>query len=380
VDGVLNHEDAMSQEPTLIKESFARVEQVADKVAASFYARLFLESPDLRDMFPLMLDVQRARLLRAVVQVVQGLDSPMQLDQFLGQLGYDHRKFGVRPEHYAAFGRSLIAAIREHTEVGCWTPEIEAAWLNAFTAVSHRMVSAAEQAKDSPPSWYARVIRVERAARDIALLTLRPDQPYLFYPGQYLSLETPRRPRLWRTYSLANAPRPDGTLDLHVRAVPGGWVSGALVAHTKVGDVLRLGPPRGAMRVQPGTGPDLLLIAGGTGLAPFTAIIEGLAGWNRTRSVHLFFGARQPDELYQLSALMRLSGQYPWLTVIGAVSDDPGYLGRRGLISDVAAQYGQWAQHQVYVSGSPPMIRATVTALRTQQVPLTRIRYDPFDD
>jgi NAD(P)H-flavin reductase/hemoglobin-like flavoprotein len=370
----------MSQEPTLIKESFARVEHVADKVAAFFYARLFLESPDLRDMFPLMMDVQRSRLLRALVQVVQGLDSPVQLDQFLAQLGHDHRKYGVRPEHYGAIGRSLIAAIREYTEAGGWTPDVEAAWLNAYAALSQRMINAAEQARDSPPWWFARVVRVERAARDIALLTLRPDQPYLFYPGQYLSLETPRRPRLWRTYSLANAPRPDGTLELHVRAVPGGWVSGALVAHTKVGDMLRLGPPRGSMRIQPSAGPDLLLVAGGTGLAPVKAMVEGLAGWNRSRSVHVFFGARRPDELYQLSTLMRLSGQHPWLTVVGAVSDDPGYPGRRGLISDVTAQYGQWARHLVYVSGSPPMIRATITALRTQQVPLTQIHYDPLDD
>jgi NAD(P)H-flavin reductase/hemoglobin-like flavoprotein len=377
---VSNYEDAMSQEAILIKESFARVEHVADKVAACFYARLFVESPDLRDLFPLMMDVQRSRLLHALVRVVQGLDSPVQLDHYLAQLGHDHRKFGVRPEHYAAVGRSLIAALREHTRADDWTPEIEAAWLAVYAALSHRMISAAERASASPAWWYGRVIRVERAARDIALLTLRPDQPYLFHPGQYLSLETPRRPRLWRTYSLANAPRPDGTLELHVRAVPGGWVSGALVAHTKVGDMLRLGPPKGSMRILPGAGPDLLLVAGGTGLAPIKALVESLSGWNRSRSVHVFCGARRPDELYQLNALTRLSGRFPWLTVIPAVSDDPDYTGRRGMISDVAVQYRQWAQHQAYISGPPPMIRATVTALRAQGVPLTQIYYDPFDD
>lgn len=378
--GVLNHGDAMSHEATLIKESFARVEPAADKVAAFFYARLFLESPDLRDLFPLMMDVQRSRLLRALVRVVQGLDSPVQLDQYLAELGHDHRKFGVRPEHYRAVGRSLIAALREYTDPADWTPEVEAAWLTTYTALSHRMISAAEQPTDAPPWWCGRVIRVERAARDIALLTLRPDQPYRFEPGQYLSLETPRRPRLWRTYSLANAPRPDGTLELHVRAVPGGWVSGALVAHTRVGDVLRLGPPKGSMRIPPGAGPDLLLIAGGTGLAPIKAMVEGLAGWNRSRAVHVFFGVRRPAELYQLGPLARLAEQVPWLTLVAAVSDDPAYAGRRGPISEVAAQYAGWTQHQVFVSGPPRMIRATVTALRAQQVPLTQLHYDPFDE
>jgi NAD(P)H-flavin reductase len=134
------------------------------------------------------------------------------------------------------------------------------------------------------------------------------------------------------------------------------------------------------MRLQPGTGPDVLLVAGGTGLAPFKAMIDGLAGWHPDRSVHLFFGARRADELYRLGALLRLSGQYPWLTVVTAVSDDPAHPGRRGLVSDVVAQYGPWLRHDVYVSGSPPMIRATVTALRARQVPLARMRYDPFED
>ncbi len=370
----------MSQEPQLIKESFARVEPVAEKIMAFFYARLFLENPALRDMFPLTMDAQRSRLLQAVVKLVQGLDSPVQLDQYLAELGCAHRKYGVQPEHYAAVGRSLVAAIRQCTPAGDWTPQIESAWLTAYGAIAQRMITAAEQVRDSPPWWYARVTRVERAARDIALLTLRPDQPYLFTPGQYLSLETPRRPRLWRTYSLANAPRADGTLELHVRAVPGGWVSGALVAHTKVGDVLRLGPPQGGLRVPPGPGPNLLMIGGGTGLAPLRAMIEGMLGWNRSRSVHLFFGARKAAELYQLGGLMRLSGQYPWLTVVSAVSDDANHVGRRGLISDVARQYGQWTQHEVFVSGAPAMIRASIAALCAQQVPPARIRHDPFEE
>ena len=59
----------------------------------------------------------------------------------------------------------------------------------------------------------------------------------------------PRWPRQWRSYSIVNAPRPDGTLTLHVTAVPGGLVSTALVYHTRPGDILLLGAPDGP---QPG--------------------------------------------------------------------------------------------------------------------------------
>ena len=41
-----------------------------------------------------------------------------------------------------------------------------------------------------------------------------------------------RWPRVWRKYSIANAPRADGTLDLHIRAIPGGQVSTTLVHDT----------------------------------------------------------------------------------------------------------------------------------------------------
>jgi NAD(P)H-flavin reductase/hemoglobin-like flavoprotein len=371
---------AMPPEPVLIKESFARVEHVADKVAAHFYARLFTEHPELRDMFPLMMDGPRARLLRALVRIVAGWDTPVQLDQYLGRLGHDHRKFGVRPEHYPAVGRALMIAIREFTPDGAWTAEVEAAWMNAYGAMAARMITGAAESAGAPAWWNARVVRVERAAREIALLTLRPDQPYPYRAGQYVTVETPRRPRLWRPYSVANAPRRDGSLELHVKALSGGWVSNALVAHTRVGDVLRLGPAQGSLPVDPGAGPDLLLVGGGTGIAPLKAMVEDLAGWNVSRSVQVFVGARRLDELYALSPLLRLSERYPWLTVAGVVSDDPAYPGRRGLVCDVAASAGDWSGRQVRVSGSPAMIRATVAALRARQVPLERIGWDPYDE
>jgi len=371
--------DAASQ-AVLIKESFAKVEHAADQVAAHFYAALFLDSPELRDLFPTMMDVQRGRLLHALVRVVQSVDSPVLLERYLGELGYDHRKFGVLAGHYDAVGRALVGAIREFTHDGSFTGEVEEAWIAAYAFLAERMIAGAGAAADRPAWWSADVVRHERVTPEIAVLTLKPELPYDYVPGQYLSLETGRRPRLWRTYSIANAPRPDGTLELHVRAVPGGWVSTALVAHTAAGDTVRLGPPMGSMGVEPGGGPDVLLVAGGTGLAPLKAIVERLAAEGTTRTVHLFVGARAADELYQLDQLMRLSGRHPWLTVVSAVSHDPDHAGRRGWISDVTADHGRWSQHDVYLSGPPAMIRTTIERLRTRQVPLRHIHFDPFGD
>ena len=173
------------------------------------------------------------------------------------------------------------------------------------------------------------------------------------------------------------APRSDGTLELHVRAVPGGLVSGALVRHTSVGDRLRLGPPLGGMQVDPESDRDLLFVAGGTGLAPCKAIIEHVARWNSTRQVRLFYGARRSDDLYGLSGMCRFAAGLPWLTVVGATSEDPGYFGPHGTVADVALAAGDWSGSDAYVSGPPAMVPATVAALRRAGVPLDRIAYDP---
>ena len=124
---------------------------------------------------------------------------------------------------------------------------------------------------------------------------------------------------------MANAPRPDSTLEFHVRAPARGWVSSALVRRVQVGDFVRLAAPMGSMTLDRRSTRDIVCVAGGTGLAPIKALVEELTRYNRTRWVHVFFGARNRDDLYDLPALNRLAGRYPWLSVVPACSDDPTF-------------------------------------------------------
>jgi NAD(P)H-flavin reductase/hemoglobin-like flavoprotein len=368
--------------PALIRESFALVADDADRVVSHFYALVFTQNPALRDMFPPMMDAQRDRLFQALVRIVGQAEHPDGLADYLRQLGRDHRKFGARPEHYDVVWRCLISALKRYAGTA-WSPDMDSAWLAAYQLVAGTMIEAAEEDAHLTPAWWtARVIRHEKRSRDIALLTLKPDSPYDFRPGQYLSLETQRWPRVWKHYSIANAPRPDNTLTLHVRAVPAGWVSTALVNHTKVGDTVRLGAPMGTMFSNSMSMRDVLCVAGGTGLAPIKAIVEDMAKWNTARKVRLFFGARRDHELYDLAALEQLSDRRRWLSVVPAVSHDPQYPGERGMLPDVVARHGDffnhWAGHDVYVSGSVPMVRATVARLQELDIPLANIRFDAY--
>jgi NAD(P)H-flavin reductase len=147
-----------------------------------------------------------------------------------------------------------------------------------------------------------------------------------------------------------------------------------------VGDYLRLGAPMGDMRIDQQSGRDVLCIAGGTGLAPVKAMIDGMARWNTARTVTLFFGARRTYELYDMGALHRLAAVNRWLTVVPVVSDDPSFNGERGLLPDAVARAGPWANHDVVVCGSPDMTRATVNRLTAIGVPADRMTYDVVGD
>jgi len=308
----------MSNLSRLLKESWTLVEEQQDKLASYFYARLFLTNPNLRDLFPIHMDVQRSRLLSAIVTAVQTVDDPEAFDDYLASLGRDHRKFHVSPEHYDVVGGALLEALRAFGGQD-WSIEYDQAWRDAYQVIASKMMAGAE-ADTNPPYWHAEVLAHERRGTDIAVFTCRPLQPLEFRAGQYVSVECQYQPRLWRTYSVASAPRKDGTMEFHVRALGAGWVSSALVRRLKVGDMIRLAAPMGSMMLDRKSTRDIVCVAGGTGLAPIKALVEELTRYNRTRWVHLFFGAKHRDDLYDLDELNRLAARYPWLSVVPACS------------------------------------------------------------
>jgi len=368
---------------TLIRDSFAVVEPRAEEVARFFYGMLFSLSPAARDLFPVNMEVQRSRLLRAIVHVVQMVDRPDELVPFLRQLGRDHRKFGVITKHYDAVGTALITALARYAG-DAWTPKVQAAWTDAYGLIAATMRESAE-ADLGPASWTATVVDHRRLSWDLAVVRVRPEQPVPYRAGQYVSVETPQRPRLWRYLSPANAPRPDGQLEFHVRAVDGGWVSRSVVGHSQLGDVWRIGPPMGRLGVDRRAGRPVVMIAGGTGVAPIRAMLEELCRWGGNPQVHLFYGGRTRADLYDLDTLRTMSATNPWLDVVPVVESDTESAGfdtesdaEVGTLADVVTRRGSWPDYDVLVCGSPGMIRSTVSRMLVAGTQLDRIRYDPF--
>ncbi|MFC7258972.1 globin domain-containing protein [Streptomyces lutosisoli] len=364
-----------SPDAVLIRRTMAEVGPVADKVTSYFYALLFVRHPELRSLFPAAMDTQRDRLLKALLTAAEHIDNTEVLVAYLQNLGRGHRKYGTRPEHYPAVGECLIGSLSRFASA-IWEPEMEAAWVRAYTTISQVMIDAAAADELRAPAWwYAEVVSHDLRTPDVAVVTVRPDQPYPFLAGQYTSLETPWWPRIWRHYSFASAPRSDGLLAFHVKAVPAGWVSNALVHRARPGDIIRLGPPAGSMTVDHTTDSGLLCLGGGTGIAPIKALVEDVAEHGERRPVEVFYGARTDHDLYDIDTMLRLQQSHPWLAVRPVV-DQQAHL----QLPDVVREYGPWNEYDAYLSGPPGMIRSGVDALRDIGIPSDRIRHDSVEE
>ena len=110
-----------------------------------------------------------------------------------------------------------------------------------------------------------------------------------------------------RSYSIASAPE-DGYLTLTVERLEDGEVSPYLVDVLQPGDELELRGPIGGYFVwEVALGGPLLLLAGGSGIAPLRAMLRHRAATDSTVPVRLLYSARTLDEVIYRDEFARMA-------------------------------------------------------------------------
>ncbi len=364
-----------------------------DALVGDFYTRWFATDLSARDLFPPEMATQRKVFGHALSWlcdelIAQRAEEPV---SFLAQLGRDHRKYGVTSGHYETLQSALLTTLRNHL-ADRWDRRLSEA-VNDVLSLMVGVMSGAADAETSPPFCDGTVLEHLRPTRDVSVIRLKMDHALGYHPGQYVPVQVPQWPRRWRYLSPSIPADPAGYVEFHVRSVPGGMVSRAIVGEARPGDRWRVSNPHGALEVDRDDG-DVLMVAGSTGLAPLRALIMDLTRFGENPRVHLFFGAKHPCELYDLRTLWEIAATNPWLSVtpVSEFDFDPPWAAQypdvtppRGLhvrqtgrLPEVVTRYGSWGDRQILVCGRPEMVAATKAALIAKGAPAHRIRHDPL--
>ena len=223
-----------------------------------------------------------------------------------------------------------------------------------------------------------RVDSFKRLADDVVevILRLPPKDPLNYMPGQYVDIIG--RDGVRRSYSIANAPRQDGRLELQIRKVEGGVMSQYWFEGLATNDLLRLEGPQGTFALRNTSPENLVFLATGTGIAPVKAILEQLKANPEqvaNKKVWVYWGGRHAKDIYWQPELS--SPAVFFVPVLSRPNDS--WKGRTGYVQDVLEHDGiDLADAVVYACGSEHMIHSAKEKLVTLGLPRKNFYSDAF--
>ena len=136
----------MSLDKKMIRDSFELAKPIANDVVDYFYKTMFEDYPEAKPLFKNAdMEKQKQALLGALVFVVDNLDSPDKLKDYLQKMGARHNDYGVVFDHYSIVGNTLMKTF-SHFFGPKWTKELAAEWIKAFRFIAGEMIEGQEKA------------------------------------------------------------------------------------------------------------------------------------------------------------------------------------------------------------------------------------------
>ena len=225
---------------------------------------------------------------------------------------------------------------------------------------------------------------VDRFTATICRLRLRPPADFAYRAGQFINLRCGGQAS--RSYSLASLPGADEFLELHVKRIPDGRVSGYIFERLAPGDTVEIQGPNGDCFYLPGRPEQpMLLIGSGSGLAPLFGIARDALGAGHGGEIRLYHGSRRAGGLYLGDELRELADRHAGFAYSPCLSGDTaagdaGNAVRRGRASDVAlVDQPDLSGWRVYLCGLPEMVHSARRGAYLAGAGLDDIYADAFD-
>lgn len=248
----------------------------------------------------------------------------------------------------------------------------------------------ADAASLRPQQMPCRVQARRWLSHDVLGLTLKlprrnPGDPaFRYLAGQYIDLLLDDGQR--RSFSIANAPNGE-SLELHIRVTPNGRFANWAAHEMADRAILRFEGPLGAFYRREDSTRPLLMLAGGTGIAPLHAMLEQLLQHGTlSQPLWLYWGVRAAVDLYlhdQLTQWATQHADFHYCPVLSApaAEDLRTNAFARGWVHEMPLQHhANLRDFDAYISGPPPMVRAAKSAFVAAGLTPDHLYYDSFED
>ncbi|WP_298379323.1 benzoate 1,2-dioxygenase electron transfer component BenC [Azospirillum sp.] len=241
-----------------------------------------------------------------------------------------------------------------------------------------RIAATSELCKTQAAAMSAEVVSVDRLSASAIGLTIRIDPAArpIFLPGQYVNIQAPGT-AVARAYSFSSPPGAELATFL-IRNVPGGLMSGYLTERAKPGDRLTVRGPLGGFYLRDLKRP-VVMLAGGTGLAPFLSMLGSIAQRGGGPPIHLIYGVTADHDLVEVETLNEYSERIPSLSFATCVADPASDHPRKGYVTHhLTAEHLNGGDADVYLCGPPPMVEAVRGFFQAEKITPTNFHYEKF--
>jgi benzoate/toluate 1,2-dioxygenase reductase subunit len=241
-----------------------------------------------------------------------------------------------------------------------------------------RVPASSQVCKTEQASFEAAISAVRQLSDSTIALSIKGEalSKLAFLPGQYVNLRVPGSEQS-RAYSFSSLQK-DGEVSFLIRNVPGGLMSSFLTNLAKAGDSMSLAGPLGSFYLRDIRRP-LLLLAGGTGLAPFTAMLEKIAEQGSDHPLHLIYGVTHDFDLVELDRLEAFAARIPNFTFSACVASPESQHPLKGYVTQhIEPKHLNDGDVDVYLCGPPPMVEAVSQFIREQGIAPVNFYYEKF--
>jgi benzoate/toluate 1,2-dioxygenase reductase component len=232
--------------------------------------------------------------------------------------------------------------------------------------------------KVAPADHGGEIASVDLVSDSTIILKLKLDKPegVGFLPGQYVNLTVPGTSE-HRSYSFSSKPG-DAEASFLIRNVPGGLMSNWLASDARPGARMTFVGPQGSFFLRKIDRP-VVMLAGGTGLAPILSMLEVLADEGTDQPVHLVYGVTQDGDLAERERIEALADRLPTLTWATTVADPDSAHPLKGYVTaHLRDEHLHAGDCDIYLCGPPAMVEAVRRFFVEKGVNPAHFHYEKF--